>query len=312
MRIDYMFCVNLIGNSKAFGTGNGTKIVKIILILLLFFVFYLIVPKPLVMCSDGCAFLYSTDSPINQFGIFYANIFALSSTLNLLIALLQGSLSGPNNLNLSSVVLIALINIAIIYLCYKFAKFIVFFNKNKKEYSKKHYLILIIGLLILCFYILSPLYYSMIASKNAENDKKIYDEIALQKLNTAENVKSTAEKCKSLKNTENNFSCVSDIIRKVNNINFCDIKLYEDSYIIGGMTDRSLIEYVEYECKIRLIIENNDPKQCAKYMTKKPDIDNCRYAVSKKICESQIPIQDGFYQSSQITECIKKIQNSAL
>lgn len=132
---------------------------KIILIFLLFLIIYLIIPKPIILCIESCKLSYSTAMPISQFGIFFSNFFALFNTYAMLNALLKhGRLGGPTNINLAPVLLILFADIAIMYLSYKCAKFIVLYDKNKNKYSKKYFAVLITGILFFSYYLFPALY----------------------------------------------------------------------------------------------------------------------------------------------------------
>lgn len=233
--------------------------INIIILTLLLFLF---IPKPIVICSDGCAFLIST------------NILHTLLGITTLLSGFLGQLTGPNEFNILYLVFIVYINIPIVYLCYKFSKFVVLFNKNKSENSKKHHLLRTIGIiLIYCLPFIFLLF--MAREETTEYDNKKLSEIAIRKLDTAEDVNSAAYKCKFV-SANNNEQCLINLMEKVNNIDYCDKKLYEEFYLNGiPSKDTTGLDIHQYNCRMRFIEKEKDITLCEKYMNSDSDRDKC-------------------------------------
>ena len=231
-------------------------------IIILTLVLFLLIPKPIFICSDGCAFLISTNILHTLMGI-----------ITLLFGFL-GLLTGPNESSILNLLFIIYINIPIVYLCYLFSKFVVLFKKNKNESSKKHHPLKNITLIfIYCLPFIFLLF--MAHEETTKHDNKVLSEIALRKLDTAEDVDSAAYECKFV-SSNNNEQCLTSLMERINNIDYCDKKLYEEFYLNDiPSRDTTKLDIHQYNCRMRFIEKENNLTLCERYMDSDFDKDKC-------------------------------------
>jgi len=236
---------------------------KKILIIVLFLVLYLILPKPTYMCMDGCYFGFlpptgqlSTILLLQSQGVesfLFVFLAPFISIPFLLLGFLQGELpSGPNDFSISLWFLALILHIILIFLYYKFARsIIVFFEKKKKKeiISSKLYTILIVGTVIIGYFLVLE----TLSAVHAYKEIMIHREVTSQELNNVDAIKKAAEKCKSLEYKES--ACFNDIAGRIN-----DIELCKDIF-------PTYFDYLEFRCIYRIVVERGDPTLCDKYVS---------------------------------------------
>ena len=131
---------------------------------------------------------------------------------------------------------------------YKLSQVLVIYSKKRKLPSKKHYALLIAGLLILGF----GAGITILGAVNNYTDERAYEGIISQEFDNISIIKEAVEKCSSLGSKR--IDCYIGIARNIDNIELC-----------RGPLPRPWYSFNEVYCVDRIILEKGDPELCEKY-----------------------------------------------